>query len=64
MCNNLNVLYLCGIFSNNQCHANYDNFPQEKVRQMKIFPKTQLMFEELKNYITEKITYKHYDKFE
>lgn len=64
MCNNLNMLYLCGMFSKNQCHANFDNFPQEKVREMKIFPKVQLMFETLKDYITEPLNYKHYDKYE
>jgi len=64
MCNNLNVLYLCGMFSNNQCHNNFDNFPQEKVREMKIFPKVQLMFQTLKDYITEPLNYKHYDRYE
>lgn len=64
MCSDLNVLYLCGLYSNNNCHYNFDNFAQEEIRTMNIFPKTQLAFEQLKNNITEKITYKHYEKFE
>lgn len=63
-CNNLNVLYLCGQWSEKQCHTNFDNFSQEKVKEMKIFPKLQLMFQELKQYITEPLNYKHYDKYE
>lgn len=64
MCSDLNVLYLCGLYSDSNCHYNFDNFSQEKVRIMNIFPKAQLVFEQLKNDITEKINYKHYEKFE
>ena len=64
MCSDLNVLYLCGMYSGNQCHTNFDNFPQEKVKQMKIFPKVQEIFQELKKDITEKISYKHLDLYE
>lgn len=63
-CNNLNVLYLCGIYSNNQCHNNFDNFSIQEIKKMTIFPKVQLMFKELKSYIEEPITYKHYEKYE
>lgn len=63
MCSNLNILYLCGMFSNNQCHANYDNFPQEKVKKMNIFPKVQKIFKELEQLITEKINYKVYERY-
>lgn len=64
MCSDINVLYLCGMYSNNQCHSNFDNFPQEKVREMKIYPKVQEVFSQLKEEITEKLNYKHYDKYE
>ncbi len=64
MCLDLNVLYLCGMYSGNQCHTNFDNFPQEKVKQMKIFPKVQKTFEELKQEITETLNYKLTERYE
>lgn len=63
-CNDLNILYLCGKNSNNQCHTNYDNFPQEKLRQMKIYDKVKLIFKKLKECITENLNYKLTDKYE
>lgn len=63
MCSDLNVLYLCGLYSDNNCHNNFDNFPQEKVKQMKIYPKVQEIFKQLEEEITEKINYKHYDLY-
>lgn len=64
MCSDLNVLYLCGMYSSNQCHSNFDNSTQEKVKQMKIFPKVQEIFKQLEEEITEKVNYKHRDKYE
>lgn len=64
MCSDSNVLYLCGIYSTNNCHSNFDNFPQEKVREMKIFGKISEMFRILEQEITEKINYKHRDLYE
>ena len=64
MCNDLNVLYLCGIYSANNCHSNFDNFPQEKVKEMKIFGKILERFRILEEEITEKINYKHRDLYE
>jgi hypothetical protein len=58
-CNDLNVLYLCGMYSNNQCHSNFDNFSQEKIKEMKIFTKVQDTFKKLELEITENINYKH-----
>ena len=63
MCEDLNVLYLCGMYSNNQCHSNFDNFPQEKVKQMNIYPKVIEIFKQLQEIITEKINYKITDKY-
>jgi len=60
----LNVLYLCGRFSANQCHSNYDNGAVEKVKQMKIYPKVKEIFQQLKPEITETINYKVYQKYE
>jgi hypothetical protein len=59
MCSDLNVLYLCGLYSDNNCHNNFDNFSQEKVKEMKIYPKVQDIFKQLEEEITEKINYKH-----
>lgn len=64
MCSDLNVLYLCGLYSENSCHNNFDNFPQEKVKQMKIYPKVQDIFKQLEEEITEKINYKHRDLYD
>lgn len=64
MCSDLNVLYLCGMYSSNQCHSNFDNSAKEKVKQMKIFPKVQEVFKQLEWVITEKINYKHRDMYE
>lgn len=59
-----NVLYLCGMFSENNCHAKYDNGSNEAVKNMKIFQKVSERFEELQELITEKINYKHYDRWQ
>lgn len=61
--NDKNVMYLCGRFSNNQCHTNFDNQALEKVKKMNIYPKVMRIFAELESIITEKITYKHYEKY-
>jgi hypothetical protein len=64
MCSDLNVLYLCGLYSNNECHSKFDNSAQEKVKEMKIYPKVQEIFKQLEEEITEKINYKHRDLYE
>jgi hypothetical protein len=63
MCSDLNVLYLCGLYSDKNCHNNFDNFTQEKVKEMKIYTKVQEIFKQLEEEITEKINYKHYDLY-
>lgn len=64
MCNDLNVLYLCGMYSEKQCHTNFDTFSQEKIKQMNIYPKIQAAFIKLQEEITEKLNYKHYNLYE
>src|SRR3990172_636633 len=64
MCSDSNVLYLCGLYSDNNCHYNLDNFPQEKVREMKIFPKIQELYTQLKSEITEKLNYKLTERYD
>lgn len=63
MCLDSNVLYLCGMYSDKQCHNDFDNFPKEKVKQMKIYLKVKEVFKELQQQITEKLNYKHYDLY-
>lgn len=58
-----NVLYLCGMWSDSQCHSNYDNLPTAEVREMKVFPRIVEVFKELEKDITEKITYKAEEKY-
>lgn len=60
----LNVIYLCGIYSANQCHTNFDNFPIEKVKEMFVFNKIIRIFAELKDIVKEKILYKTYEKYD
>ena len=62
--NDKNVLYLCGQWSSNQCHSKFDNSATEVVKQMRIYPKVQQIFQELKEEITETINYKTTDKYE
>lgn len=61
--NDDNVLYLCGMWSDSQCHSKYDNLPTAKVREMKIFPKVVEKFKILEEEITEKITYKIEERY-
>lgn len=61
--NDDNVLYLCGMWSNSQCHSNYDNYPAEKVKKMKIFRKVSERFHILEQEIIEKITYKIEERY-
>jgi hypothetical protein len=61
--NDNNVLYLCGMWSNSQCHSNYDNYPSAKVKEMKIFDKVSERFRILAEEITEKITYKIEERY-
>jgi hypothetical protein len=64
MCDDLNVLYLCGMYSEKQCHSNYDNWSVEKVKEMNIFLKVEKVFKDLKIILTETLNYKHYDRWQ
>lgn len=61
--NDKNVLYLCGLYSKNNCHSNMDNYSNEKFKEMLVYPKISCIFEELEKEITEKISFKIYDKY-
>lgn len=64
MCNDLNVIYLCGMYSENQCHSKYDNSAKEKIKEMKIYNKAVEVFNTLKEEITETLNYKLTEKYE
>lgn len=59
-----NVIYLCGMYSKNNCHAKYDNCANEEVRKMNIFKKVSDSFLKMESKITEKINYKHTDRWQ
>jgi len=61
--NDKNVIYLCGQYSTNQCHTNFDNFPLKKVKEMLIYPEIIRIFAEIEDSITERIPYKVYEKY-
>lgn len=61
--NDKNVIYLCGMWSEKQCHTNYDNLPADKLRKMKIFPHIVDTFNLLQEEITEKINYKTEERY-
>lgn len=61
--NDDNVIYLCGMYSSNQCHTNFDSFPIEKFQEMLVFNQISAIFAKLENIVTEKISYKVYDKY-
>ncbi len=58
-----NWIPLCGMYSNNQCHTNFDNLPLKKFKNMKVYSKVMLIFAKLEPLIKEAINYKHYDKY-
>lgn len=61
--NKLNWIPLCGMYSINQCHTNFDSFSVEKFQKMFVFSKISLIFDKLTELVTEKIPYKVYDKY-
>lgn len=61
--NDSNVIYLCGMYSTSQCHTNFDSFSIEKFQEMLVFKKVSGIFVMLENIVTERISYKVYDKY-
>lgn len=59
-----NVVYLCGLFSVDNCHSSFDSSRADKIKEMKIYPILQERFKLLLDRITEKINYKTYDLYE
>lgn len=54
-----NVVYLC-----EEAHYKYDNGSNEEIRKMNIFPKVQNRFESLQGKITERLNWKHFDRWQ
>lgn len=61
--NDINVIYLCGMFSENQCHNKFDNSISEEFKKMNVYFKVSNIFKLLEKEITEKIPYKTYDRY-
>lgn len=61
--NDENVIYLCGMQSVNQCHTNFDTFSVEKFQKMLVFNQVSAIFAKLEDLVTEKISWKIYDKY-
>lgn len=61
--NDKNIIYLCGMHSEKQCHTNFDNFPIKKFQEMLVFTKVSRIFANLKDMVSESISYKIYDKY-
>jgi hypothetical protein len=61
--NDDNVIYLCGMYSERQCHTNFDNRGLDYIRNMNIFPHAAKQFTLLIPYISEQISYKILEKY-
>lgn len=61
--NDLNVIYLCGWSSKNNCHAKFDNYSLDKVKSMNCYKECRDRFAEIESDIEENISYKYYDKW-
>lgn len=62
--NSLNVIYLCGWKSINNCHSKFDDGTNENIKKMLVYSKISCIFTQLLGSITEKINYKVYDRYE
>lgn len=58
-----NVIYLCGMYSDTQCHTKFDNCSTEAFRKMEVFKIVSEVFPELEGKLTENISYKIYDRY-
>lgn len=61
-CDDDNVVYLCGMYSNNMCHALYDG-TNEQLQSLNVFAEEKLKVEELLEKVTEKYNYKLTDRW-
>ena len=61
--NDSNVLYLCGLYSENNCHYMYDNLSNDGVKEMRIFPLVSEKYKELILVLTERLNWKINDRY-
>lgn len=59
-CNDVNIIYLCGWNSKNNCHTKFDN---SSIENMSIFYKVCELFKQLEEQVEEKLNWKDYEKF-
>ena len=59
-----NWIPLCGQYSTGQCHTNFDTHSNDEIKKMNIFNTISEIFDLLLDRVTEKITYKTYDRYE
>lgn len=62
--NDDNVIYLCGMYSANECHNKFDDSKLKVFQNMLVFDKISCIFAKLEEVITEKIPYKIYDRYQ
>ena len=63
MCDDENVVYLGGMFSNCGCHSLYDG-TNEQLQSLSVFSAEKEIIKELLEKVTEKINYKLYDRWQ
>lgn len=61
-CDDENVVYLCGMYSNNQCHSKYDG-TNEQLQSLSIFSSEKEIIKELLEKVTEKYNWKILDRW-
>ena len=57
MCDDDNVVYLCGMYSDNMCHSKYDG-TNEQLQSLNIFSAEKEIIKELLEKVTEKYNWK------
>lgn len=62
--NNDNVIYLCGMYSTNECHNKFDDSKLKVFQNMLVFTQISRIFAKLEEVVTEKIPYKIYDRYQ
>jgi len=58
-----NIIYLCGMYSENQCHSKFDDSKREVVKAMSIYPRVAELFLKIEPLVEERIPYKTYQRF-
>lgn len=59
-----NIIYLCGLFSEEDCHYKFDNLSNKEFKKMGVYNYVSKKFENLLNILTEEINYKIRNRYE